>query len=285
MYSWCLPKLRHGVAICRDCGHIQIHPFFSEEELENINRDFFGKKYLKQGMGNPDNSVKMNKLGDVLKSYIREGIQVLDVGAGESWAYDFFKGKGCHYWAIEPIDKLAKNIRQKGGRVIGKSLSEDYRDYREKFDIIIFRHVLEHLLNPSEALRKVHSLLNPEGVIYLAVPNAEGPFNLFRKGLHTSFFRPVHVSYFCEGNLARLALQVGLEAAYARSDGEIVMVLKKQLGELQRGAYENYFSAHKDHFLRTARVLFRRDSINAIYFFSVSRPEAPAPSAEMDIHK
>lgn len=40
-----------------------------------------------------------------------------------------------------------------------------------KFDLILFSHVLEHLINPGVALRDAARLLSPGGVIAVALPN------------------------------------------------------------------------------------------------------------------
>jgi len=51
------------------------------------------------------------------------------------------------------------------------SLFEDYNT-QEKFDTIILGHVMEHVENPVEILKKAKTWLSSEGVICAAVPNA-----------------------------------------------------------------------------------------------------------------
>src|SRR3989344_659844 len=43
---------------------------------------------------------------------------------------------------------------------------------KEKFDVVILNHVLEHLEQPEKVLQKIHSLLNKRGIIAINVPNA-----------------------------------------------------------------------------------------------------------------
>ena len=62
MFSVLIPKLFHKVAICKACGHIQMHPIPSQLE-EKTNDDFFGNKYLPLGTPNPDNIKKRSKFG------------------------------------------------------------------------------------------------------------------------------------------------------------------------------------------------------------------------------
>ena len=40
-----------------------------------------------------------------------------------------------------------------------------------KYDLVVFSHVLEHLRNPSRALRDVYRVLVPDGVVAVALPN------------------------------------------------------------------------------------------------------------------
>jgi 2-polyprenyl-3-methyl-5-hydroxy-6-metoxy-1,4-benzoquinol methylase len=53
-----------------------------------------------------------------------------------------------------------------------ESLVEDF-ETGQRFETIVFAHVLEHVVDPVAALRKLESLLTPTGRLYLVVPNAE----------------------------------------------------------------------------------------------------------------
>lgn len=50
------------------------------------------------------------------------------------------------------------------------SLLEDYNT-DEKFDQVIFLHVLEHVADPFASLKKIESLLTDEGRAFISVPN------------------------------------------------------------------------------------------------------------------
>jgi 2-polyprenyl-3-methyl-5-hydroxy-6-metoxy-1,4-benzoquinol methylase len=43
--------------------------------------------------------------------------------------------------------------------------------YQNSFDVILFSHVLEHLIDPTETIRKLLSYLKPNGKIIIALPN------------------------------------------------------------------------------------------------------------------
>lgn len=259
-------KMFHKVAICRDCGHIQVYPLFDENENFIVNKRFFDRKYLPAGNQNPDNVKKQDKLKERLSAYMRRGINVLDIGAGEGWAMDYFRKHDCNYYAIEAVDRLAEAIRKKHGKVIGKSLFDDCTDYESFFDIVIFRAILEHMLNPSAALLRVRYFLKSSGLVYLSVPNAA---NLsIRKGFRTSYLRPVHISYFCKGNVLRLANSAGLRAVNTQSiDTELFFLLEH--GKDEELISHNFYTQQKRFFREQYRRAFLLDSFQIAKLWAI----------------
>ncbi|MFC1499306.1 class I SAM-dependent methyltransferase [Verrucomicrobiota bacterium] len=162
---------------------------------------------------------KRKLLEKTLLPYIKSGLKVLDVGAGEGWAMSYFQEKSCEYYAVEPVERLAYSIKDRGGKVIGRNIFDNLQEYKGCFDIIIFRHVLEHLLDPCRALEALAEFLRPEGILYVALPNAVAPS--VKKGFRSSYIRPVHISYFCVENVLWLASRANLGCVEFVSEGEI----------------------------------------------------------------
>ena len=260
-YSRFNPKLFHKVAICQNCGHIQLFPLFSEKEYEEINNRFFGAAYMVGKQQNEaNNSRKLETLNTRLSLYLQDNLNVLDIGAGEAWAMKYFKTKSFNYFAIEAVERLAQSIQERGGKVIGKTIFADYAENKANFDVIIFRHILEHLLSPKEALLKLKNMLSPGGLIYIALPNASNPG--IRKGFRTSYIRPVHISYFCEGNVLRLAHAIGLTPIHSEARSEIYCLLKH--GQDKDYKQENYYSGQKEVFIKKSKEAFRMDAVKII---------------------
>lgn len=67
--------------------------------------------------------------------------------------------------------RIAKD-RVGGRATFVEGLIEDFETDR-RFETILFAHVLEHVIDPVVALRKLASLLTPTGRLFLVVPNAE----------------------------------------------------------------------------------------------------------------
>lgn len=77
---------------------------------------------------------------------------------------------------LEPDPTFIAHTRERlGDRVnFAEALLEDYETDR-RFETIVFSHVLEHVLDPVAALRRLGALLAPGGRLYVVVPNAEAP--------------------------------------------------------------------------------------------------------------
>lgn len=250
----------HNVVICRMCGHVQLDPLFTETEYMKINSAFFGYKYLMSGKENPDNSRKLEKLDLRIKKYLKNGQKVLDVGAGEGWAFEYSRKYNLEYYAIEPIEKLASNLKLKGARVIGDSLFDNYENYLGKFDIILFRHALEHMLDPLKALNALKSFLSDNGLLYLVVPNCN--IISVKKGVRTSFLRPVHISYFHESNLLYLAGRANLKPEVHGAESECWALLKVE--NYPQRKLQNVYVEQKKIFKKAIRLALVTDYLKTL---------------------
>ena len=279
-YSRFNPQLFHRLAICQKCGHIQQYPIFDEKTYKKINSRFFGNEYMATGRKShiqnlsdsesytflTHNEKKLKRVDGRLTPFLKAGLNVLDVGAGHAWTLEYFQKHGCNYHAIEEVDQLADSIKERGGDIIGKSIFDDYSSDQSKFDVIFYREVLEHMLDPKKALMILRGLLNDDGFIYLEVPDAEKPS--IHKGFRSSYIRPVHVSYFCKTNLFWLANSVGLDVIEEESSskfhksGMIFCKLKK--GEKKISTPQNVYKFQKKIFLESARKALKIDFKNIV---------------------
>jgi predicted SAM-dependent methyltransferase len=75
------------------------------------------------------------------------------------------------------------------------------------FDIIFMAHVLEHFLDPNEALQRCAVLLKDKGVLAVEVPNILKPF----RSLDRYFLRYVHPSNFAPRTLQAMLEKHGFQ--------------------------------------------------------------------------
>ena len=77
---------------------------------------------------------------------------------------------------LEPVRAFIDQARSRVGDEVTfvEGLIEAYRT-EDRFETIIFSHVLEHVADPVDALARLGGLLTATGRLYVVVPNAEAP--------------------------------------------------------------------------------------------------------------
>jgi 2-polyprenyl-3-methyl-5-hydroxy-6-metoxy-1,4-benzoquinol methylase len=98
----------------------------------------------------------------------------------------------------------------------------------QKFDIIIFSDVLEHLYDPVGVIKSYKSLLKQDGTIVLSVPNIANIFS--RIALLFGYFNysetgvmdKTHIRFFNRKNLKQLATESDLKIVSQKYDSIIV---------------------------------------------------------------
>jgi hypothetical protein len=111
--------------------------------------------------------------------------------------------------------------------VIAADVSEDWASKTDSagFDLIIFRHTLEHMLDPVGTLRKIESSLSKDGYAYIVVPNCMRISAGAR--MRTDFFRPVHLYYFNPTTFLKICENAGLVADIIGDENEIWGLFRK----------------------------------------------------------
>ena len=121
--------------------------------------------------------------------------RLLDVGCGTG---DFLKKAHGHGWdivGVEPDEDARKIASDKNGPVILES-TDLMNTTDNGFDIITLWHVLEHLPDFDEQLRKFHRLLKKDGKLIIAVPNFKSYDAGYYKAYWAAFDVPRHLWHF-----------------------------------------------------------------------------------------
>lgn len=143
-------------------------------------------------------------------SHLTQGKNILDIGCGGGFFLDRL-GKNWNKTGVE-IDPqaaaFAKKLLRKSVKIVNSSL-EKSRLPKSSFDVIVIRGTIEHVPNPRQTLKTVHSLLKPGGLIAINTPNI-GSFaaNLYRQNFRLA--DPIHhIWYFSPLTITRLLQETG----------------------------------------------------------------------------
>lgn len=100
---------------------------------------------------------------------------LFDVGTGDCRHFDELR-QFCDltFAGIEIQPEMAQRARAKGYDVLEGTLeTADISEHEGRYDIVSMNHVLEHVLDPEEVLRRCFRLLKPGGVLIGQLPTVD----------------------------------------------------------------------------------------------------------------
>ncbi len=140
-----------------------------------------------------------------LDSYVRPDNTVLEYGVGAGW--NLASLKCARRIGYDVAHFLEQGVRSHGIEFVTDTAS--LKD--ESIDVVICHHVLEHILEPRDALDEIRRLLRPGGTLWLCVP-----YDVQAAGRS---FRPDdphhHLYSWSVQTLANLAQEVGFRVEQA----------------------------------------------------------------------
>ncbi len=146
------------------------------------------------------------------------GGSVLDVGSGDGSLLARLRAAGWNSFGVEPDPVAALASQQAFGLDVRPSLNE-WIGSKASFDIIVLRHVLEHVEDPVSVLTMCQDLLGENGRLVVATPNAASfCHRLFGKSWR-GLEPPRHLRVFSKHGLAECARRAGLHVLELRASG------------------------------------------------------------------
>ncbi|MCR8538821.1 MAG: class I SAM-dependent methyltransferase [Prochlorococcus marinus CUG1439] len=226
-------ELSMPIAICKTCGHVTVWPRLSDEDYKTVNEIWYPKKFQKDPIDLKDENYKFKKwrkMWERIEPFFlqRKSLRLLDIGAGQGWGTEFLQQKfeNIEATAIEqwkPSQEFLKN--KLGAEVIDKDIDENWNKFlNKKYDLIIFRHTLEHVKRPVFVLEQIQKSLAKGGLAYIVVPNVEN----IDKPIRTDYFRPVHLHYFSPDTFISLLSKCGLSPIANGFENEIWGLFESQ---------------------------------------------------------
>lgn len=109
---------------------------------------------------------------------------------------------------LEYDERLVKSANQRlDSNCIIQGNAETF-NLEKKFDVIICLHVIEHLYEPKEMLKRVHGHLNDQGIFIIATPNLNS-LSKFFLGDKWQGFRDDHVNLKSSDDWSKFIIENG----------------------------------------------------------------------------
>jgi SAM-dependent methyltransferase len=136
-------------------------------------------------------------------------VNILDFGCGRGEFVFYLRQKGWQVWGVDLMIKKSAGIQYLSyNNLLFPSLTCLKENNIGMFDVITLNYSLEHCDNSLSTLKELHTLLSPEGLIFIRVPN----FDYILRNKKLSSFQlkiPLHRYFFTVENLAKLLKDAG----------------------------------------------------------------------------
>jgi SAM-dependent methyltransferase len=134
--------------------------------------------------------------------------KILDIGCGPGWLLSAVDPAWEKY-GIEPSRTAGAIAAAHAHIEIGNF--EDAVSDNKAFDLIVMYHVIEHMQNPVDALKSVHSMLYPKGHLILGTPDFDSGAARRYEANYRLLHDPTHISLFSNDSMHRLLRDIGFK--------------------------------------------------------------------------
>lgn len=213
-------KDRYGlympVVICKKCGLMQTNPRMNLESYNSFYDIEYPKLYVGMEKPKDDFFLKQYRHGIFIYEYIEKisgkpikNKFVAEVGTGAGGILQYFKEKNNEVYGVDLGSEYVKFGKHKGLNLEVGTIDKLY-SLKKKPDIVIYSHIVEHLLNPVDELKKLKSFLNKEGLLYIEVPGLKNLYDSYEQDF-LKYLQNAHTYHFTLNSLTNCANKSGFE--------------------------------------------------------------------------
>lgn len=208
---------------CKDCLSIQIKtvpaelgsyysgneyysfvPLVKSGPISNLLKSIRLKGFLKLKIGLFDPRVYGYWLKQVFTSF---EASIADVGCGNGQLlYELYAGGFKNLTGFDPF--LEKAIEVEKGLRLSKS---ELKDSSEKFDLIMYHHAFEHLVNPEEELSICFDRLKSGGKVLIRIPVTDSEVWKIDREFWVQLDAPRHLTIPSVKGISSLSQKVGFK--------------------------------------------------------------------------
>jgi 2-polyprenyl-3-methyl-5-hydroxy-6-metoxy-1,4-benzoquinol methylase len=216
------------IAVCSSCNFGFVTETISQKELDL----FYSEQYRAKGTIFRKKLTLIPKVSkralsqwmliNTFKSFESvNNINILDIGAGYGDTFDIAKTifPASSNYAFEPDKNTKKHLSKKKVNIYEETFSKNTK-VKEKFDVIIMSHVLEHYNSEDimPILKNISNHLSANGILLIEVPNDD--FKNIRKLRKND---APHLSFFSVDALSHAIKNSGMQLLYANTCGKTLV--------------------------------------------------------------
>jgi SAM-dependent methyltransferase len=122
-----------------------------------------------------DNDLMMSAYPDRVLAHAGAAQSLLELGIGHGTTTRRFSAAVGRHVVVEGSEAIVARFFEENAdcaTVVVRSMFEEF-ETAERFDAVVAGFVLEHVADPVALLRRYNNMLSPNGLLFVAVPNAE----------------------------------------------------------------------------------------------------------------
>jgi SAM-dependent methyltransferase len=164
-------------------------------------------------------------IGSIL-SEIKQGLKThptfFEIGAGKGDFLSYTRARGFEVSGLEPSEHGVSYAAKEYGLKMFRGYLSDYlkgRHQEKAYDVVLARHVIEHMNDANESVRQIREkLLKPGGLLVLKLPRLDSwEFGLFGATWH-GLDLPRHRFHFTRAGIEKLLTSVGYSAVKVKNE-------------------------------------------------------------------
>jgi len=199
-------KDRYGiynpVVICKNCGLIQNNPRMNQDSYNTFYNEEFRKLYFSEAKPSNEAFKSEYSRGKKILKYLKESgilkedkeLSIFEVGCGSGGVLEVFKKAGFTVAGCDLDKEYLRYGKKRFNLDLEYGIVQDI-SFEKVPDIIIYSHVLEHILEPKEEIAHIHKIMNTRGYLYIEIPGVKNLLNTHEKNF-LFYLQIPHVYHF-----------------------------------------------------------------------------------------
>ena len=170
----------------------------------------------------------------------KRGARLLEIGSGlghlVAQLEDSFQtfGMDLNHWAVSQSRSVVK------ASSLGTASAQELPFKDASFNVVIIKHIVEHLPDPSRAIAEIGRVTEPGGTLILATPNLASLLKPWKGERWIGYQDPTHISLKSPGEWLDLIRNAGFSLRRVFADGfwdvPYIPILPRQLQKLIFGS-------------------------------------------------
>lgn len=219
----CMSDGRHGDLHYYRCEHCQL---WNYDLALGTDQTQYTERYVSPLDPAHKSNREVRQSWDFLAAHAPQPGRIMDIGCGNGCLLYLAREAGWEVRGMELSASMARAIEKDQGIPVDVANFLEYDGKGDIYDVVVLRHVLEHLPDSKLAMRRIGALLKPGGLALLEFPNTRSiSYGIKRflknRGLRNKKYgedwRPGHVNEFCRRSFEVLLEKTGFELVVWRT--------------------------------------------------------------------